>query len=268
MRKTFGDDACESRTIIIHMQQRTRDDIPLNLPRDRFETEALALRNRLLAWRFANLGRFRVDPALADPELEDRSNQIALPLLTVARNAENRQRIVAALRQQQRAISADRADALPGEIFIVLCQLFAVGEIVHPGEVADELNRRRAEAAGVEVGQLGRQRVSSHRVGRILKSELELPRDRQERDSRGSRYRLEPRRMAELSQRLGGTLAQLSLSSATISSLQKHCSWPGNADFDLDDDNDDCQGRLGFVGNRGGDDAATEGSDGSAWARR
>ncbi len=48
LRKTFPDDATETRTLSIYMRQRTRNDIPLSLPRAQFDTEALALRNRLL----------------------------------------------------------------------------------------------------------------------------------------------------------------------------------------------------------------------------
>ncbi|MEK6675968.1 MAG: hypothetical protein AABZ47_09985, partial [Planctomycetota bacterium] len=53
-RKGFGDDATESRTLSITMRPRTRNDVPINLPRADFDAEALELRNRLLAWRFAN----------------------------------------------------------------------------------------------------------------------------------------------------------------------------------------------------------------------
>ncbi len=66
LRKGFADDATETGTLSIRMQQRTRDDIPIHPPRARFDREALALRNRLPAWRFANLGRITIDPALAD----------------------------------------------------------------------------------------------------------------------------------------------------------------------------------------------------------
>ena len=155
LRSRLGDDATESMTISIRMAQRTRDDIPLNLPRERFDSEALALRNRLLAWRFANIGRIKLDPFLADPELEDRANQIGLPLLAVARTDETRRRIVDALKAQQGDVAADRADSLAGEVFTAILALACPGETVRPGDAAMEVNRRRAEQAGIEMDRLG-----------------------------------------------------------------------------------------------------------------
>lgn len=144
LRTSLGDNATETRTIFIQMKQRTRKDIPISLPRAEFDRRALALRNRLLAWRFAILGRIKVDPTLADPRLEDRGNQIGLPLLSIA-GPKTRETIVAALVEQQAALAADRADSLAGEILEVV---FAIAELndvgwhaVRPKDVAREFNR-------------------------------------------------------------------------------------------------------------------------------
>ena len=67
----LGDDATETRILSVRMTQRTRSDIPISLPRAQFDAEALVLRTRLLAWRFANHGKIKIDPTLASPELED-----------------------------------------------------------------------------------------------------------------------------------------------------------------------------------------------------
>ncbi|MBU0717385.1 MAG: hypothetical protein KJ749_03980 [Planctomycetes bacterium] len=136
LRQQLGDDATESRTIFIHMQQRTRSDVPICLPHQKFHKEALAIRNRLLAWRFANLGKIKVDPRLAAPELEDRANQIGLPLLAVARSDAVRAQIVAALKEQQGAVAADRADSLPGAVFEAVLAVGEIGDEVRPGAVA------------------------------------------------------------------------------------------------------------------------------------
>jgi hypothetical protein len=199
LRRGFGDDATESRTIGVRMTGRTRRDVPLNLPRAQFDADSLALRNRLLAWRFANLGRMTIDPSLADPELDDRLNQIGLPLLAVARDDETRTRIVESLRNQQGAIAANHADSLPGEILAAAMAIAEVGDVVRPGAVASELNRKRADASGVELSKL-RHSVTANKVGWVMRSELELPRDR---DKDGSTYRLAPARIAELAQRFG-----------------------------------------------------------------
>lgn len=202
LRKGFGDDATASRAISIHMRGRTRADIPLNLPRQCFDAEALAIRNRLLAWRFAAYGHIAIDPILADPQLEDRANQIGLPLLAVARSPEARSRIIAALREQQAGIAVERADSLPGEVFATVLGIAAPGDEVRPGAIAREVNRRRAASEGIDPEKLtGKRRVTPHRVGKMLRQELELPRLGPDRQS--ARYRLDPARVAELCQRFG-----------------------------------------------------------------
>ena len=109
LRGKFPDDASETRMISIWMQQRTRDDIPLNLPRTEFDAEALALRNKLLAYRFQNYDKIKTDPKHIDGRLEDRANQIGACLMAVAGTVEGRKRIVYALLEQQQNVASDRA---------------------------------------------------------------------------------------------------------------------------------------------------------------
>lgn len=205
LRSKLGDDATESRTIFITMRERTRDDVPINLPRREFDEQSLSLRNRLLAWRFSHFGSIRIDPTLADPGLEDRQNQIGVPLLSVARE-DTRELIVVALREQQSSISADRSISLAGEVFDAILSIAQPGEVVHPGEVSAVVNRQRAEQAGVEVGRLGRIAVTPHMIGKVMSKDLELPHDDTFRDKRGIRFRLARPRMESLARRYGGTL--------------------------------------------------------------
>jgi hypothetical protein len=220
LRGRLGDDATESRTLSIQMAQRTRGDIPLSLPRVTFDAEALALRNRLLGWRFVRYGNVHIDPALADAQLEDRANQIGLPLLAVARTDETRRQVVGVLRRQQGSLAASRAETLAGEVFAVIVAMADVGDTVRPSEVAKRVNQVRADAVGVEVDKLGRQAVTPQRVGRILSGELELPVDA--RDSIGMRYRLAPRRMAQLAQRFGVALSEPTQTAQTTSAQKLH----------------------------------------------
>ena len=213
LRKRLGDDATESRTISIWMEKRTRDNIPLNLPRAQFDHEALALRNKLLAWRFANHGRIRIDPGLADPSLEDRANQIAIPLLSVAESGAARAVIVAALKEQQAGVAADRGDTTVGQVVAVILDIYAPGQLVRPRTVCEEVNNRRASDLGKDVDQLGRLAVTPHRVGKIIRVELELP--RAPKDKTGARYLLTRERAEELAQRYGGPLPATSPTSLT-----------------------------------------------------
>jgi len=199
-RQGLADDAAESRCISIYMPQRTRRDVPFNLPRQRFDRESLALRNRLLAWRFASLGAFHVNPAHADPRLEDRANQIGLPLFAVARTPERRAVIAEALCEQQGRIAADRGESFAGEVLEAALRVARLGETVTAAEVAKELNRERAERLGVEIDRL-RDVTTPKNVGRVLARELELP--RAARRARVRPYRLDAGRVAELCRRFG-----------------------------------------------------------------
>ena len=81
MRGAYADDALESRVLTIpSIQRHVRDDIPLNLPRD-YADEARALRNHLLAYRFACFGTVELDNRLSMSGVGYRRNQIVIPLL-------------------------------------------------------------------------------------------------------------------------------------------------------------------------------------------
>ncbi len=199
------------------MTQRTRRDIALNLTRAKFDAEALALRNRLLAWRFANLGRIWIDPILADPELDDRLNQIGLPLLSVSPSADSRAQIVAALRRQQNSIADNLADTVAGEVFAVVNADYRPGDEIRPGDVSKEVNRLRAAANDMSVGDLpARQRVSAQAVGRIFQKEFELK--KLPKSSAGARYVLTETRLASLRRRYGAAALEPSQKSQRHSS--------------------------------------------------
>src|SRR6185312_12991596 len=83
MRRSFEDQALESRFLTEEMGQRSlREDIPINLP-DSQKEEAQSLRNQLLMYRFQTLDHIRVDESLIDPSLSPRLNQILVPLLSI-----------------------------------------------------------------------------------------------------------------------------------------------------------------------------------------
>jgi hypothetical protein len=107
-RGAFQDRALESRCLTEEMGHRKlRSDIPINLPAS-FVTEARALRNQLLSFRFRHYGRLAPDPALVDPAIEPRLNQVFVPLLSVIRDARARADLRGVLRDYQRQPVADR----------------------------------------------------------------------------------------------------------------------------------------------------------------
>ena len=187
MRTSFGDDATRSRTIVVPMRQRIRKDIPLSLRRSKFAQEALSLRNRLLAYRFRNVGRVSINESLAEAGLEDRLNQIGLPLLSNAADEEARCDIVQALLDQEAAQRMPDWDE-PRAVFEVLLHKFSSGDIVRPGRVAQMINEKRSEGLDPDETSPFGQTITAHRVGHILSKSLEMPTPSSRRDKDGARY--------------------------------------------------------------------------------
>lgn len=85
-RGHYDDRALESRFITEEMgKEPLREDIPINLP-PIYQEEALALRNKLLMYRFRNYGKFEPSESLVDRSIEPRLNQVFVPLLSIIDN--------------------------------------------------------------------------------------------------------------------------------------------------------------------------------------
>jgi hypothetical protein len=107
-RGSFDDRALESRFLTEEMgQQRLRDDVPINLPQSH-KAEALALRNKLLMFRFRNLHRCVVADHLVDRTIEPRLNQIFLPLLSIIEDGAARDALKDVARQYHREMVSER----------------------------------------------------------------------------------------------------------------------------------------------------------------
>lgn len=121
MRRAFDDRALESRFLTVEMEPQKRG-APLNLP-DGQKAEALALRNKLLMYRFRNRLNVALDAALADPVLEPRLNQIVLPLLSIAKDADARAAILTYVRGLQSNIMSYRSTSSEGQVLAVLSEM-------------------------------------------------------------------------------------------------------------------------------------------------
>jgi hypothetical protein len=125
MRGNFDDAALESRFITIEMEsRRTAPKAPINLP-DIQRREATALRNQLLAYRFACRENVAIDESLYDDTLTPRANQVTLPLLSLINDPELRTAIRRILGQAQRDTLADRAASPPGQLLQLLVDTVA-----------------------------------------------------------------------------------------------------------------------------------------------
>lgn len=116
-RKSFNDDALESRCIVTVMTETARTDIPLNLPPE-FYTEAEKLRNQLLMFRFKNYHRFKNDYTLRYPGIGSRLNQILQPIGSLAKmvSPSMASEVASIAKECQRRLVADRADSEDGQI--------------------------------------------------------------------------------------------------------------------------------------------------------
>lgn len=94
MRTRYDDAALESRFLTGEFgNKELRKGVPLNLPPS-YREEALALRNKLLMYRFRNWGRYQLTDRFRIKGMEPRLNQILAPLLAIAADDESRDAIL------------------------------------------------------------------------------------------------------------------------------------------------------------------------------
>jgi len=125
-RGDFEDRALESRFLSEEMGgARLRDDIPINLPPEH-KVEALALRNKLLLFRFRNLNKRPALAKLVDRTLEPRLNQIFVPLLSIVEDPKAREDIWSVARQCQREMIAERGLGTEAQVLEVIQDLLAL----------------------------------------------------------------------------------------------------------------------------------------------
>ena len=168
MRGSYDDPALESRFLTEDMGLRPlRKDIPIAQPDD-LKREALALRNRLLHFRFCHLFETKSDPNALLAGVEPRVNQIVLPLLSVVDDPGLRTEIAERLLQEQSEHRHQQRDTVEGRVLAILHEAFsaATGPPLSIGDIADRFNKSH----GAEYGQP----VSQKWVGHIVRKNLRL----------------------------------------------------------------------------------------------
>lgn len=127
-RGFFQDRALESRCLTEEMgQHRLRDNVPINLP-SHYKEEALHLRNKLLLFRFRNLGKRSTSESLVDRNIEPRLNQIFVPLLSIIEDERAREDLRDLARRYNREMIADRGMDMEAQILEVIRDSLAAGE--------------------------------------------------------------------------------------------------------------------------------------------
>src|SRR2546427_7462966 len=119
-RGFFEDKALESRCLTEAMGQiGLRDDVPINLPAEH-KDEALHLRNKLLLFRFHNLGKAGVQEHLVDRTIEPRLNQIFVPLLSIIDDPSAIDDLRELARKYNREMIADRGMETEAQILEII----------------------------------------------------------------------------------------------------------------------------------------------------
>lgn len=166
MRERFTDQALESRFITIETNGRTlRDDIPIHLPQT-LRSEALQLRNKLLAWRFRERMSASPDPSRLVEGLEPRQNQVALPLLSIIQDTGLRERVAQSLRSEGQRIREERSRTDAGAALAALRS--AMEDAPHRPVAVSEVARRMNDARS------GDDSVSNKKAGWLLRERLRL----------------------------------------------------------------------------------------------
>lgn len=149
MRHSFADEALESRFLTERTGGRPmRDDIAISLPDD-MKVEALALRNRLLAWRFAARDNIAIDPTRTIENLSPRGNQMALPLLSLIDDAGLRERIAGDLVTGEARVVTKRAAAPEATMVRVLANMYRVARTAYlPLSAVTSVYNEEAEGKG------------------------------------------------------------------------------------------------------------------------
>jgi hypothetical protein len=153
-RREFEDCALETRCLTLRTEERKiRADIPRQLP-EAFHTEALALRNKLLRWRFKSWAKVASDESKL-LGLEPRLTQIGAPLYSISCDEGFRAEFLGFLGEQAEDQRSERPQVLVVEAIQSLLQhvsrwpiMLGVKEVAEAvGEVGDApLTPKRAGA--------------------------------------------------------------------------------------------------------------------------
>jgi hypothetical protein len=168
MRERFTDRALESRFLTEETGGRPlRADIPIHTPED-LKAEALVLRNKLLAWRFAARQTVGPDPSRLVPGIEPRLNQTALALLSIIDDEAVRGRIGQALAGEEARVLQERATSLQAAMLAGLLEAFAMTDTAHVtvSDAAQRFNQRACSDLGKP--------MTNKWVGGFLRNRLRL----------------------------------------------------------------------------------------------
>lgn len=169
-RGFFEDKALESRCITEEMgQRRLREDIPINLT-DEYRERAELLRNKLLMFRFKNLGKRKVNPELVDRTIEPRLNQVFVPLLSVIEDEKMKVDLKHIAREYHKQIVSERGMETEAQVLESIQSLIVSDEEPTIKEITNDFIEKHGE-------DYSRQ-ITPKWIGGIIRKKLQLKPDK------------------------------------------------------------------------------------------
>lgn len=173
-RTKYRDDAVESRFLTVPMRQRQREDIPINLPRSDFNRQALELRNKLLQYRFTRFHDTQTKPSLSIAGVQDRLNQIAIPLLSTIGSEKAREDVVNCLQNMNRERLDAEADTIAFYVVEYLSRQWRGNRSdAYIKDITMHLNRGSEDGQSLSQECTG-QIITGKKVGSIVREQLRL----------------------------------------------------------------------------------------------
>lgn len=168
MRRSFDDQALESRFLTEEMGQRQlRSDIPINLPEEQ-AAEALALRNQLLMYRFETLDAVKLRKERGNRSHSPRLNQILIPLLSVIDDPKLHEEIWSAAGALEQFLYRERSSTMDAGVLEILVPLIQEAGRSHVtiSEIANAFREKFSEDYD--------RPITNRTIGGVLRKRLHL----------------------------------------------------------------------------------------------
>lgn len=165
-RRSYNDDALESRMINIRMRETKYDHIPLNLDVEEFEVDSERIRSKLLLWSFRNY--FRIDTNVyinyVDRTVSKRINEMNSPLICIRHwDKDFIEGLLAKAKEKYQSLMEDKSLSIEAEI---LKEVLRLSE----GNSKDPLLKDISE----NLSELRSKKYSSRFIASIIRDNLGL----------------------------------------------------------------------------------------------
>ena len=171
-REKYTDQALESRMLTVVMEGSKRTDIPL-IVGDEFWAKALEIRNKLLFWRFKKYGKFQLNPNHRIAGIENRLNQIIMPILSITEDQVLIKDIQESIKDYQKEMIQDRGLDIEATILEAILKF-------KKDKDHERTFKKIVDAANELLGcsENDKNKLTSRRVGKKIRDSLKLKTER------------------------------------------------------------------------------------------